>query len=207
MVAGPDLRTHPGLIAQLEQARQLGFLGPGPVERHIEHASGFLAALVSVRGTVVDLGSGGGVPGLILGVARPDLRLVFVEASARRCRFLEVASEALATPAIVTEARAEEVGRGDLRGAVDAVVARSFGAPAVTAECAAPLLRVGGLLVASEPPSPDPDRWPAAQLARLGMVTHGPPTSSPVIQVLCQRSVCPAEFPRRTGVPAKRPLF
>ena len=60
----------------------LGFLGPGPIAAHIEHAAGFLRALADVAGTVVDLGSGGGVPGLVLAVARPDLALVLLEAMA-----------------------------------------------------------------------------------------------------------------------------
>ena len=60
------------------------------MEAHVEHTRGFLAALAGV-GAVVDLGSGGGVPGLVLGVARPDLRLVLLEATATRCRFLEEA--------------------------------------------------------------------------------------------------------------------
>ena len=55
------------------------------------------------------------------------------------------------------------------RGSQDAVVARSFAPPLVTAEVASALLRLGGRLVVSEPPTPDPTRWPAAALADLGL--------------------------------------
>jgi len=194
------------LLEVLTRARALGFLGPGPVEGHLEHAAGFLEVLEGVRGRVVDLGSGGGVPGLILAVERADLDLVLVEATAKRCRFLEDAVRRLGLDVTVIEGRAEAVGRGPLRGAADAVVARSFGPPAVTAECAAPLLRAGGLLVVSEPPVSE-DRWPAGPVSRLGLRPLFRTATPPFVQVLEQSVPCPEEFPRRDGVPAKRPLF
>jgi len=201
------LLEHQPLLTQLERARTLGFLGPGPVTDHIEHATGFLKALTGVGGTVVDLGSGGGVPGLIIGVDRPDLALILMEAAAKRCRFLEDAVTALRLLARVVEGRAEIVGHGELRGEADAVVSRSFGSPAATAECAAPLLRVGGTLVVSEPPSATPRRWPASGLAMLGMILGHRSRGFPVVQVLHQASACPLAFPRRDGRPSKRPLF
>ena len=104
------------LLEQLERARRLGFLGPGPVDDHVAHAAGFLDALVDVSGRVVDLGTGGGVPGLVVAVARPDLEVVLVDATAKRCRFLESAVLALGLGTEVVEGRAEVVGRGPLRG-------------------------------------------------------------------------------------------
>jgi 16S rRNA (guanine527-N7)-methyltransferase len=206
MTAG--LHDHSGLVAQLERARALGFLGPGPVGAHIDHAGSFLQAVEPVTGTVVDLGSGGGVPGLVLAVARPDLHLVLVEASAKRCRFLETASSALGVVAEVVEGRAEVIGRSSRRGTADGVVARSFGVPAATAECASPLLRVGGRLVVSEPPPPpQADRWPAGDLARLGLEVLGRVEALSAVQVLVQREPCPSAYPRRDRLPAKRPLF
>jgi 16S rRNA (guanine527-N7)-methyltransferase len=107
--------------------------------------------------------------------------------------------------AVVVEGRAEVVGRGDLRGSAAAVLARGFATPAVTAECAAPLLEVGGVLVVSEPPD-EVDRWPTGALAELGL-TPRYRTTSPAMQVLEQVRTCPDRYPRRTGIPAKRPLF
>jgi len=203
-----DLRTHPGLLAQLERSQSLGFLGPGSVEPHIRHAEVFLRALDGTEGTVVDLGSGGGVPGLILAVARPDLHLVLLEARARRCAFLEVALQALGLEGEVVEGRAEVIGRSHRRGTADAVVARSFGLPATTAECASPLLRAGGRLLVSEPPPPvQPGRWPAADLRPLGLFVAERVGDGPSVQVLEQLAPCPDEFPRRDGLPGKRPLF
>jgi 16S rRNA (guanine527-N7)-methyltransferase len=191
------------VIAALEEARALGFLGPGPVAFHVEHARAYLPALADVAGAVLDLGAGGGVPGLVLAVERPDLAFTLLDAMAKRTAFLERAVARLGLPNVtVRTGRAEAV--GELRASFDAVVARSFGSPAVTAECAAPLLKVGGRLVVSEPPDGG-DRWTGA--AELGLseptVLPGPPR----LVVLAQRSRCPARYPRRTGIPAKRPLW
>lgn len=167
----------------------------------------FVDALRDLTGTVVDLGSGGGLPGLVLAVARPDLHLVLLDARAVRCRFLEAAVQDLGLDAEVVEGRAELAGRGPHRGSAEAVVARSFGAPAATAECGAPLLRLGGRLVVSEPPDPDPYRWPADGVARLGLAVGPRVGEGPAVQVLTLTAACPAAYPRRDGLPAKRPLF
>ena len=202
-----DLREHAGLITQLERARALGFLGPGPVESHIDHAGVFLAAVSDTAGVVLDLGSGGGVPGLVLAVARPDLRLVLLDARAKRCELLRSAVRELGVEAEVVEGRAEVLGRSALRGTADAVVARSFGVPATTAECGSPFLRVGGLLVVSEPPVPGSDRWPVEGLRPLGLTVGARLGEGPSVQLLVQATACPEGFPRPDGQPARRPLF
>lgn len=201
------LLGHTPLLTQLERARSLGFLGPGPVVAHIQHTAAFLDALTDTVGRIVDLGSGGGVPGLVIGVARPDLEVVLLDATAKRCRFLEQAVEVLALRASVVEGRAEVVGHGPLRGTATAVVARSFGSPAATAECAAPLLARDGQLLVSEPPEPDPTRWSAAGLALLGLAIGPRSASAPTVQTLRRVAECPSTYPRRDGLPAKRPLF
>jgi 16S rRNA (guanine527-N7)-methyltransferase len=106
----------------------------------------------------------------------------------------------------VLRGRAEVVGR-DLahRGQHDTVVSRSFGPPAVTAECGAPLLATGGVLLVSEPPSPVQDRWPVEGLELLGLEDRTPPGAQ--VRVLVQIEPCGERYPRRTGVPTKRPLF
>lgn len=196
----------------LSDARALGFLGPGPVDRHIVHAQEFARAVpVGPPGHVVDLGSGGGVPGLVLAHMWTDAELCLVEAGERRASFLEeaVARLGLRSRVRVIASRAEEVGRDPaFRALADAVVARSFGPPGVTAECAGPLLRVGGHLIVSEPPEVTIERWPEDSLAALGLVPLGRSTGEGgTVQVLRQVAPCPERFPRRVGVPAKRPLF
>lgn len=157
----------------------------------------------------LDLGSGGGLPGLPLALAWPETRWVLIEGGSRRADFLREATETLdlGDRVIVVSQRAEEAGHGGLRGSVDCVVARSFGAPAVTAECAAAFLRVGGYLIVSEPPGGDPNRWEHAGLALLGMRPGRVGVGPTSFQVIDQVSPCPDRFPRRTGLPSKRPLF
>ena len=207
MSDGGAAAPPPVLLDELARAQTLGFLGPGPVADHLRHAHGFVAALAGVSGRVADLGSGAGVPGLPVALARPDLAVVLIDAGLRRTAFLSEAVTALGLGdrVSVVHGRAEVLGRSELRGAFDAVLARSFGPPAATAECAAPLLAVGGRLIVSEPPA-DGDRWPEAGLALLGLAARERRVE-PQMQVLEQVAECPPEYPRRDGVPAKRPLF
>jgi 16S rRNA (guanine527-N7)-methyltransferase len=111
----------------------------------------------------------------------------------------------------VVRARAEEAGRQpDLRATFDLVVSRGFGPPAVTAECGAPFLRVGARLVVSEPPAESDKhefRWPPAGLAELGLAPSEEWRKPFHYQAFVLERPCPDRYPRRVGVPAKRPLF
>jgi len=198
---------------QLERARELGFLGPGPTAPHRAHAEAFLAGIGD--GPVarcVDLGSGGGLPGLVLAMQLPASAWTFLDAMQRRTGFLQEAVNALglADRVQVVMARAEVAGRDPgLRGHADLVVARSFGPPAVTAECGAPFLRPGGSLVVSEPPNlaGGGERWPKKGVAELGLeppvLVAGPPS---FVRLRLAHPV-DERYPRRTGIPGKRPLW
>ena len=232
--ATADLGGQAGTLHELlSEARALGFLGPGPVETQLDHTRAFADAVETAMAAgldgatsagprapraVVDLGAGGGVPGLVLAVRWPSSFLL-VEAQARRAAFLvrAVSELGLGERVVVGAERAEAVGRTPARrGAFDLVTARGFGRPAVVAECAAPLLEVGGLLVVSEPPadvSRENARWPVAGLVELGMGRPNPVSrdlgAGPGYRFVAvpQLRRCPDRFPRRVGVPAKRPLF
>lgn len=194
----------------LGRARELGFLGPGPVAEQRRHAEAFLTA-IELAGVerAVDLGSGGGVPGLVLAVALPDVAWTLVDAMRRRTTFLEEAVERLGLGERVTvrNERGEATGRSALRAGLDLVVARGFGPPPVVIECGAPLLRVGGQLVVSEPPGSAGERWPGADVADLGMVVEAVVQGPPSFVRLRQVSLASPTFPRRNGLPAKRPLW
>jgi len=198
--------------AALLRARDLGFLGPGPIDRQVGHALGFARAWDSCSSdppdSLVDLGSGGGLPGLVLAAEWPGTSVVLVESMVRRARFLGVIRDELDWPNLAVEARrAEELGRDPAyRGRVALVTARGFGPPAATAECGAPLLRLGGRLIVSEPPD-DRDRWPEAPLATLGLLPEGRIRAPAGYIVLRQERLAPEGFPRRVGQPTKRPLF
>lgn len=202
----------------LERSRSIGFLGPGPLYTHLRNALGFSEA-VPQKSSVLDLGAGGGVPGLPLLVDRGDLSVTLVDASRRRTEFLEDATERLARvdPSIeervrVVRGRAEELASCvEYRGCFDAVVSRSFGPPAVTAECARPFLRTGGVLVVSEPPdlsAVTDERWPDGPLSELGMrFDRAYRCQGSGYAVLEALGECPVLLPRRTGVAARRPIY
>lgn len=207
------------LSGLLERSRQLGFLGPGPIDAHLAHAQAFARVVPADPARALDLGAGGGLPGLVLAATTwPETRWTFLDANVRRTEFLREAVEELDLAArvdVITE-RAEVVGRQEThRGGYDLVVARSFASPPVTAECAAPLLVPGGRLVVSEPPAGDvSSRWPDAPLAELGFAPaslqlvaddDGAPVAHLAVLELLRPA--PERYPRRTGIPAKRPLF
>jgi 16S rRNA (guanine527-N7)-methyltransferase len=210
--AGPSADPEPdrGLVAVLERSRELGFLGPGPLEPHIEHARGFASMVERTPDSFLDLGSGGGVPGLVLALLWPGCRGVLLDAAARRTDFLREACEQLALAArieVVCE-RAEVAGRHPaLREGFDLVTARAFAQPAVTAECGVAFLRPGGRIVVSEPPADAADRWPTDGLGRLALEVEAPATPASRYVVLRRVGPLDERWPRRTGIPGKRPLW
>jgi 16S rRNA (guanine527-N7)-methyltransferase len=97
--------------------------------------------------SLVDVGAGGGFPGVILAIALDELRVSLVEATAKKCRFLEMADDLLKlrNPITVINGRAEELGvLDDYRGTFDMATARAVGSTALVAELLVPLLKVGG---------------------------------------------------------------
>jgi 16S rRNA (guanine527-N7)-methyltransferase len=198
----------------LSEARDFGFLGPGPIPAQIARSLAFAEMVAAVPQFAIDLGSGGGLPGLVLALEWSSTRWTFIESNQRKAAWLERAvAKAGATNRVeVLCERAERVARSTLRGSSDLVTARSFAAPAPTAECAAALLKTGARLLVTEPPDSPPSRWPTEGLTKLGLVLEktqvvdsgaGPVSLSSLIAV----SSCPPRYPRRVGIPQKRPLF
>lgn len=195
----------------LNEARDLGFLGPGAIKPHVANAQGFLRALPCPPRRFIDLGSGGGLPGLVLALEVPGTLGTLLDASTRRTDFLRrsIDTLGLAERIDVLCERAEVAARqAAMRAAFDLVVARSFAAPAVTAECAVGFLEPGGILVVSEPPTAEADRWPDAGLARLGLSAAGTTASEDGhFAIFRLGQLAAPEWPRRVGIPAKRPLW
>jgi 16S rRNA (guanine527-N7)-methyltransferase len=198
----------------LEESRARGFLGPNAIEPHFTHSLGFALCWEERRPTppdsFLDLGSGGGLPGLFL-LDRWRCSAVFTDSMVKRAKFLEEVLQRDGAPAngTVIEGRVEETARmPELVESFDLVTARSFGPPAVTAECGAQCLKVGGVMIVSEPPEDtEGDRWNSAKLEELGLVAEGRVRHGAAYQVLRKTHSTPSEYPRSIGTPRKRPLF
>lgn len=199
------------LAGVLAHSQQLGFLGPGDLGAHVRHAEAFVLAAEVEPESFVDLGSGGGVPGLVLARRWSAAAGLLVDGQLRRVRFLEdaVAELGLGDRVDVRHGRAEELAHEPgLRGTAAVVTARSFGPPGITAECGVAFLRPGGLLLVAEPPDGGDDRWPAGPLATLGLVDAGlVRTPDGSVRRLRLEGSVPAAIPRRPAAMKRRPTF
>ncbi len=183
-----------------------------------DHLADALVALeldcVRQAASLADLGAGAGVPGLPLAIALPGLSVTLVEAAGRKCAFLAKAVEELCLNRVeIAHTRAEELALS-ARDRFDVVTARALAAPAVVAEYAAPLLRVGGNLVAwrgARDPQAELEGERAA--AELGLVVGVTMPVSPYpraerrhLHLMSKVRETPDRFPRRPGMASKRPL-
>jgi 16S rRNA (guanine527-N7)-methyltransferase len=164
-------------------------------------------------GRIADLGAGAGFPGLVLAAALPQARVALVESAGRKCAFLERAVVAAGLQnADVVQARAEEWRAG--LGACDAVTARALAPLGVLAEYAAPLLRVGGVLVAYKGMRDEAEEATGRRAADVvGLEMRPPRPVTPFAQaehrhlyVYSKVRDTPDRFPRRAGMARKRPL-
>lgn len=161
------------LVDALAATQRLGFLGSRPIPEVIAHARGFVRALETHDGSiesVLDLGSGGGVPGLVIAHDLPSVRLTLLDRRSKRTDVLERLIRRLGWSDRVT------VVCVDVTAFVpdepyDAVVARGFGPPEFTLAQAARFVRDGGPIVISEPPGED--RWDVRFVTELGLRRRG----------------------------------
>lgn len=207
----PDAWEHV-VLAAWRRGQEISAVGPGTVDAHLEHARRLAERIDAGAERGLDLGSGAGIPGLALAGLRPDLTWVLVDAAMRRVRVLAdaVAAAGWRDRVTVIHERAEHLPSAGHGGAYDVVVARLFGPPAVTAECAAPLLAPEGQLLVTEPATADSDRlaarWDQDVLPVLGL-SLATRWHDPEVQELRRTGDPEARFPRKAGVAAKRPLW
>ncbi len=162
----------------------------------------------------MDLGSGGGVPGLVLAMARPAMRWTLVDSVRKKADALRsfVAALGLANVAVVGE-RAEDLGRAaEHRGRYDLVTARACAPLPVLAEYAIPLARDGGLVLAWKGSMTEAEAaaGEAAASHLGGELNVQPPTSDALGQrrfaLIHKVGTTPERYPRRPGEPTRRPL-
>lgn len=160
--------TAPGIVQALEEAQRLGMLGARPIEEVLTHSRVYLRGLEGVCGRVVDLGSGGGVPGLLIASERPDLEIWMIERRGTRADFLRRMVQRLGFEerVLVHEVDVQQILRSYTAG-FEAVTARGFGPPEGTLRIARGLISATGRIVISDPP--EGNRWPGALLDELGL--------------------------------------
>ena len=183
-----ELVATPGLTAVSgEEARRV----------HVDESMAALDVVTSFEGPIVDVGSGGGAPGIPLAAALPDREVTLLEATRRKCDFLERWTAELPNLSVVC-GRAEEQ-------PVDSwgvAVAKALAPPPVAAEWCLPLVAPGGAAVLYVGPTAQADR--VAEVAKL--LAAELVASPPGLLVLHKLGPTPPGFPRRPGVARKRPL-
>ena len=183
------LVSTPGLTAirDLREARRV----------HVAESAAAIGVVASVPGPIVDVGSGGGSPGIVLAAALPDREVTLLEANGRKAAFLERIAREFPNVRVI-HGRAEE----QEPDAYGVAVARALAPPPVAAEWCLPLVRPGGVVVLYVGPSADVDRV-AAVAARIGGAEPSPRNG---LLVVPKVAATPPGFPRRPGVARKRPL-
>lgn len=183
LVATPGLTSLSG-----EEARRV----------HLDESLAALETVQRFEGPIVDVGSGGGAPGIPLAHALPEREVTVLEATRRKCDFLERWTADLPNLHVVC-GRAEEQPLDTWRVAV----AKALAPPPVAAEWCLPLVAPGGAAVLYVGPTAQADR--VVQVAGL-LAAELEPDSPPGLLVLRKLGPTPPGFPRRPGVARKRPL-
>lgn len=191
----------------LELGQRYGIIAPGAIEPHVDHARGYVntweshavTGCVGPPSRVVDLGSGAGLPALVLAGVWTEATFTLTETREKRSEFLRRAIGRLDIEDRV------EVWHGDVQDMpapgplADLVTARAFGRPALVAECGQRLLAPGGRIIVSEPGSGSlPDRWPSAFLSARGLTPYEVETHHGTFALLAYEPEDEAQLPSRS---------
>ncbi len=182
-------------------------------ERHVLDSLTLVPTLgeLAAGAEIVDVGSGGGAPGLVLGSVCPGNRFTLVEATGKKARFLEETARAmgLANVRVIAD-RAENLGRDhrEHREKYDAALARAVGRIAVVAELVIPLLKVGGLALLTKGRQAEEEIAEAKEALFLLHAAVAGVVETPTGRVVAieKRRQTPRIYPRRPGEPARSPL-
>ncbi len=183
------------------------------IERHVLDSLSLLPTIERLMPesrpvSLVDVGTGGGFPGVILAIARPELQVSLVEATAKKCRFLESASDLLklSNPLSVVNGRAEELGAlSEFRSKFDLATARAVGSTALVSELLIPLVKVGGYALLQKTKSQLDEEMNEAEkrLRKMGAgveemvnIEPGNDETDRVVLVLKKHSPTPESYPR-----------
>lgn len=182
LVATPGLTSVPR-----EEARRV----------HVDESLAALGVVRAFEGLIVDVGSGGGAPGIPLAHALPDREVTLLEANRRKCGFLERWAHELPNVRVVC-GRAEE----QPVDAYGVAVAKALAPPSVAAEWCLPLVAAGGVAVLYVGPTAEAEVVANVAERLASELVESPPG----LLVLRKLAATPEGFPRRVGVARKRPL-
>ena len=176
------------------------------------------ASFFPLRTNVLDVGSGGGMPALPLAIARPDLNITALDATAKKTVYIENTARALGLSNVsVITGRAEELARTELRASFDVVTARAVAQTNVLAELCVPFVKKGGLFIALKGKREDDSADAAASATKkLGCRLASDNTFSLVdpdgeiserhVLVYEKKADTPKNFPRKYAQILKNPL-
>ena len=201
------------LVATNAQFNLTAITDPEGIENKHFLDSLLLAAQPELTGSLVDVGSGAGFPGVVAGLYRPALRLTLLEPTGKRLEFLRSLCGELGVRADFLKERAEEAARKQWRERFDVACARAVAPLPVLAEYCLPLVRVGGLFVALKGPDADAELAGAKNaLQKLGgryeqtRAFALPDGSERRLLYTKKISQTPTVYPRNGGKIAKKPL-
>lgn len=187
------------------------------VDRHfIDSLNVLKTGLIPESGTLIDVGTGAGFPGLVLAMACPKLRVTLLDAQQKRLAFLEAVCEATATENVkIIHARAEDGARKkELREQFDIAVARALAQTDVLSEYLLPFVRNGGVALCWKGPALKDELESGGKAARLLGGSLEMPVRCPVagrewehlILPIRKIQATPKQYPRKAGIPKQKPL-
>lgn len=169
-----------------------------------------------IPATLADIGTGAGFPGIPLKIVLPELRLTLVESVGKKAEFCHHIVKLLGLEGVeVLTVRAEELGQlQQYRERYDWVVARAVSSMPILAEYLLPLARIGGAMLAQKGESAHAETHAAenafrilgGSLRKVSLVTLPGVADDRYLVVVDKKAATPVQYPRRTGIPAKKPL-
>lgn len=180
--------------------------------RHIQDSLSLVPFLASAEArTVLDVGSGGGLPGLPLAIALADVQFTLMDATGKKCDFMRQAAAELGLPNVqVVQARAETAGQDHhhFRERFDAVTSRAVGPLQVLLEVTVPFARIGGHVLAIKGERA-PEEVAAARQALHLLHSHfvdAVRTPTGTVVIIEKQRATPRAYPRLPGEPKRKPL-
>lgn len=200
--------AHYGALV-LETNRRFNISGADTPEELFPHIMDSLSIVPYVQGPLVDVGSGGGLPAIPLAIAT-GIEVTMVESTSKKAAFLEAALGALGLAGRVIPQRAELAGRDPaLRDQFACATARAVSSASTVLELAVPFLRVGGVAVLQRGHLDERERnavIDAAPMLGADLPEEVLLDGDRRVLLVKKTAPTPQRFPRRTGVPEKRPL-